>query len=157
MYYGPGRPGLYHWGMLTRRTALIAATLAPWPARSATLGFGGLYGSTTADGVQLTPGARALVGQRVTIPGFMAPALKPDADFFVLTRTPMSTCPFCTSGSDWPVDIVFVRLAHASDAIEPSYAITATGTLEWGARVDEETGFVSLVRLTDAVWNRVVS
>ena len=118
------------------------------------LGFGGLYGPTTADGVQLTPGARALVGQRVTIPGFMAPALKADADFFVLTRTPMSTCPFCSSGGDWPVDIVFVRLARASHAVEPSYAITATGTLEWGASVDEETGFVSLVRLTDAVWAR---
>lgn len=145
--------------MITRRTALLTAALTPWPAfrsaQAATLGFGGLYGPTTADGVQLTPGARALVGQSVTIPGFMAPALKPDADFFVLTRTPMSTCPFCSSGGDWPVDIVFVRLARASDAVEPSYAITATGTLEWGASVDEETGFVSLVRLTDAVWSRV--
>lgn len=146
--------------MITRRTTLLATLLASWVAprvalgRAATLGFGGLYGPMTVEGVQLTPGAHALVGQRVTIPGFMAPALKADADFFVLTRTPLSTCPFCSSGSDWPVDIVFVRLSHASDAVEPSYAITATGTLEWGAAVDEETGFVSLVRLTDATWSR---
>ena len=145
-------------GMIARRTTFLSLLTAPWTrARAATLDFSNLYGPTTAAGVQLTPGALALVGTRVTIPGFMAPALKPEADFFVLTRTPTSTCPFCNSGADWPVDIVFVRLSRASTPIEPSYAIITTGMLEWGPSVDEETGFVSLVRLTDAVWARVAS
>ncbi len=137
------------------RRALIAVLAGTaLPARADTLGFGTLYGPMTADGVQLTPAARALVGRRVTIPGFMAPPLKAEADFFVLTRTPLSTCPFCTSGADWPVDIVFVRLARAAEPAAPSYAITATGVLEWGASVDPDTGFVSLVRLVDASWSR---
>ena len=139
--------------MLKRRLLLLSPALLTRPARTATLPFGALYGTTTAAGVQLTPQAMALVGSRVTIPGFMAPPLKPEPDFFVLTRTPTSTCPFCSSGSDWPVDIVFVRLARAAVPVEPSYAIEATGTLEWGAAVDQETGFVSLVRLTAAVWS----
>lgn len=140
--------------VVVSRRSLIALPLLTWarPSAAATLGFGTLYGPITAAGVQLTPQALALVGQRVTIPGFMAPPLKPEPDFFVLTRTPTSTCPFCSSGADWPIDIVFVRLSQAAEPVEPSYAITATGTLEWGSAVDQETGFISLVRLTDAAW-----
>lgn len=40
-----------------------------------------------------------------------APAqLTAESDFFVLTRYPMSVCPFCSNAADWPVDIVLVRL-----------------------------------------------
>ena len=103
-----GRVRRYLTGMavVMSRRSLVALPLLTWarPSVAATLGFGTLYGPITAAGVQLTPQALALVGQRVTLPGFMAPPLKPEPDFFVLTRTPTSTCPFCTSGADWPVD-----------------------------------------------------
>ena len=55
--------------------------------------------------------AERLVGETVEIPGFMAPPLKPDASFFVLTKMPMAVCPFCNDEADWPRDIEFVRLA----------------------------------------------
>ena len=119
------------------------------------LGFAGLYGPVTAEGVQLSEGARGFVGRVVTIRGFMAPPLKAESDFFVLTRYPMSTCPFCSSGMDWPVDIVFVKLGGTAEAVEPSYGIAVTGRLETGMEMDASTGFVSLVRLVEARWRAV--
>ena len=38
----------------------------------------------------------------------MAPPLKAEADFFVLTKMPMAVCPFCNTAVDWPDDIVAV-------------------------------------------------
>lgn len=144
---------------MTRRGTLgLAAALASRPARAeapAWLSFAQLYGPVAADGIQLTPAARALVGHAVRMPGFMAPPLKAETDFFVLTRYPMSICPFCSNAADWPVDIVFVRLGRAAAPAEPSYAIEATGTLEAGPQVDADTGFVSLIRLVGATWRRV--
>ena len=144
---------------IPRRHALalgFAATLPP-PARAAAqdLSFAGLYGSSTADGTPLSPTAQALVGQPVTLRGFMAPPLKADTDFFVLTRYPMSTCPFCSNAADWPVDIVFVRLGRAAETMEPSYAIQVAGRLESGMQANPATGFVSMVRIVDATWRRV--
>ena len=140
-----------------RAFGLLGAALAlsSRPARAGTLAFAELYGPVTAEGIQLSPTAQALIGKGVTIAGFMAPPLKPEADFFVLTRYPMSTCPFCSSGADWPVDIVFVRLGRAADVVTPSYAIRVSGVLEFGMQVDPATGFVSLVRLVDASWQQV--
>ncbi len=142
--------------VLFRRSLLLALASVPAAAAApATLTFAGLYGPVTADGIQLAPAAQALVGARVNLTGFMAPPLKAESDFFVLTRYPMSICPFCSNAADWPVDIVLVRLGRAAETIEPSYAIEVTGLLEHGAKVDPDTGFVSLVRLTDATWRRV--
>ena len=142
----------------TRRT-LIAVGLAGLGARVAQAGqdlsFAGLYGPVTADGIQLTPAAQALVGRPVTLQGFMAPPLKAEASFFVLTRYAMSSCPFCSNAADWPVDIVFVRLGRAAEALVASYAIAVTGILEAGIKVDPDTGFVSLVRVVDATWRQV--
>ncbi len=147
------RPG-YTVAMLNRR--LLLASLIARPARAeTTLSFGTLYAPPTAAGIQLSPTAQALVGRAVTLQGFMAPPLKAESDFFVLTRYPMSTCPFCANAADWPIDIVFVRLGRASPLIEPSYAITVAGVLEAGMQADPATGFVSLVRVVDAVWRRV--
>ena len=141
---------------LSRRSTLTAlAGLATIAAGPATLTFASLYGPVTADGIQLTPIAQALLGRKVDLRGFMAPPLKAESDFFVLTRYPMSICPFCSNAADWPVDIVMVRLAAAAETIEPSYAIGVTGTLEHGMKVDQATGFVSLVRIVDATWRRV--
>lgn len=145
--------------MLTRRLLLLSALTAPAltaPARVETrLTFAALYAPLTATGIQLSAAAQSLVGQSVTLQGFMAPPLKAESDFFVLTRYPMSTCPFCSNAADWPVDIVFVRLGRGATALEPSYAITVSGTLEAGMQADPATGFVSLVRVTNADWKRV--
>lgn len=139
---------------LSRRLALALA-LVPSPLAAATLSFGNLYGPVTASGIALTPTAAALVGRRVELQGFMAPPLKAESDFFVLTRYPMSICPFCSNAADWPVDVVLVRLARSAETIEPSYAIAVDGVLEHGMKVDADTGFVSLVRIVDATWRRV--
>lgn len=142
---------------LSRRSALLGATsFVISAAAPAPLTFANLYGPVTADGIQLAPAAQALVGRKVDLRGFMAPPLKAESDFFVLTRYPMSICPFCSNAADWPVDIVMVRLGAAAETIEPSYAIDVTGTLEHGMKIDQATGFVSLVRLVDAVWRRVI-
>jgi hypothetical protein len=80
----------------------------------------------------------------------MAPPLKPDAKFFVLIKMPMAVCPFCETEADWPRDIVLVRLRERQDW-SFNRPIVTEGVLELGTEVDEETGFVSRVRLTDAV------
>jgi hypothetical protein len=96
--------------------------------------------------------ALALANSEVEVPGFMAPPLKPDATFFVLTKLPMAVCPFCNDGADWPTDIVLVRLKREQDWVDFNRPIVVTGTLELGIEIDEETGFVSKVRLTDAAY-----
>ena len=143
--------------MTLRRRAVLTALAYPAAARAAPsrLTFGGLYGPVTGTGIALSPAASALVGKRVSINGFMAPPLKAESDFFVLTRYPTSICPFCTNAADWPVDVIFVRLGRQAETIEPSYAIEVAGLLEHGAKMDPATGFVSLVRLVDAEWRRV--
>ena len=144
---------------LSRRGLLafgVGALLVPATSASAQeLAFAELYGPTTADGTPLSPAAQALVGRRVTLRGFMAPPLRAESDFFVLTRYPMSTCPFCSNAADWPVDIVFVRLGRAAETVSPSYAIAVSGTLDAGMQADPATGFVSMVRVVDATWRRV--
>jgi hypothetical protein len=94
--------------------------------------------------------ALALADQAVEIQGFMAPPLKPDAPFFVLTRRPMAVCPFCDNELDWPQDIVLVRLSSPQDWVDFNLPILVTGTLSLGTEIDAETGFVSRVRLLDA-------
>ena len=96
--------------------------------------------------------ALALANSEVEVPGFMAPPLKPDATFFVLTKMPMAVCPFCNDEADWPADIVLVRLKREQEWVDFNRPIVVRGTLELGTEIDEETGFVSKVRLTDATY-----
>ena len=105
-----------------------------------------LYGH----GAAFSDQALALNEQRVQIQGFMAPPLKPDADFFVLTKLPIAVCPFCDSELDWPNDIVLVRLRGRQDWVDFNQPIVVTGTLALGTEIDAATGFVSRVRLVDA-------
>ena len=105
-----------------------------------------LYGH----GAAFSDQALALNEQRVQIQGFMAPPLKPDADFFVLTKLPMAVCPFCDSELDWPNDIVLVRLRGRQAWVDFNQPIVVTGTLALGTEIDGATGFVSRVRLVDA-------
>ena len=80
----------------------------------------------------------------------MAPPLKAEADFLVLTKEPVSLCPFCSSDQDWPNDIILVRLAKRKDFVQSNTLIEVSGQLQIGSETDEKTGFVSLVRIVDA-------
>ena len=82
--------------------------------------------------------------------GFMAPPLKAEARFFVLTQIPMSLCPFCSSDADWPDNIVVIYLGRAQTFEQANRLIEVSGRLEVGSWTDPETGFVSLVRIVDA-------
>src|SRR5918997_3982340 len=135
--------------MLTRRTWLTAAlTLGvTTPALTALrVRMFELYN----DNNEFSPLAKELNGKRISMQGFMAPHLKVDSDFFILSNTPVETCPFCASEGDWMETIVFVRMRRKQEAVDPGTLIVAEGTLEIGPATDAETGFVSKVRLVDA-------
>ncbi len=94
--------------------------------------------------------AKDLQGKIVEIQGFMAPHLKVNSDFFILSNTPVETCPFCATEGDWIDTIVFVRMKKREEAVNPGRIIFTRGRLEIGPETDAETGFVSRVRLADA-------
>lgn len=140
----------------TRRqvmTLAAAFALVPANARAAAprLAFADLYARF---GV-ISDEAKALAGSEVEMRGYMAPPLKPEVTFFVLTKLPMSVCPFCESEAQWPDDIVLVRSASALDIVRYTELIRVTGRLEIGKEVDPDTGFLSLVRLVDARYQRL--
>jgi hypothetical protein len=95
---------------------------------------------------------RQLDGRRVLMRGFMAPPLKAEARFFVLTRTPLALCPFCSSDADWPSDIVVVYLDEKQTFVQSNTLIEVQGILSHGSWTDPETGFVSLLRLTGSAF-----
>ncbi len=135
--------------------AAVMVSPAPGLAQSAQpLSFNDLY-NAFGTGLKLTVKAQALVGKPVSIKGFMAPPLKAESRFFVLTRFPMSVCPFCSSEADWPSDIIVVYLTVPATAMQQALAISVTGRLEAGAQTDPETGFVSMLRLMEAEWQTV--
>ena len=111
------------------------------------LKFDDMYGKVSSLGIELSDKLKSLEGNPVVMEGFMAPPLKPTLNFFVLTRVPMSICPFCSSDADWPWDIVLVYLKEPVTALPFDRPIRVEGRLELGTKVDEETGFVSLVRI----------
>ncbi len=141
--------------MLTRRALVIltlATTLLPkaaWPITR--IRMSELYNH---DG-SFSPRAEELKGKRIAMQGFMAPHLKVDSDFFILSNTPVETCPFCASEGDWIDSIVFVRMRTKQEAVSPGSLINVEGTLEIGPATDEATGFVSKVRLVNADFRRV--
>ncbi|SEN58510.1 hypothetical protein SAMN04489859_101050 [Paracoccus alcaliphilus] len=106
-------------------------------------------------GRQLTDAAAALEGQAVQMTGYMAPPLKPEIDFFVLTRRPMSVCPFCETEAEWPIDIVLAFSEKPVEVVRYTDLIRVTGRFETGFDTDEETGFVSFLRLRDISYRRL--
>ena len=104
--------------------------------------------------MSFTPFAQQNDGVRVAIEGFMAPPLKADSNFYVLTNIPMAVCSFCSSEADWPNDILAVYAQRVVDTIPFNVKIITRGTLEPGTYTDPELGFVSRVRLVDAVQER---
>lgn len=142
--------------MLSRRRLLLAAIAAAAlpPVRSAraaeTVAFADLYEREAV----LTKKVEALNGESVEMTGYMAPPLKAEAKFFVLTSMPMSFCPFCETEAQWPDDIVLVLLDRPISAVPFNVRITVNGRLDLGFEKDEETGFVSLIRLEGARYER---
>ncbi len=98
--------------------------------------------------------AKRLAGKPVSMQGFMAPHLKVESDFFVLSNKPVETCPFCASEDEWIDTIVFVRMKKRQEAVRPGELIQVVGRLEIGPQTDAATGFVSRVRLVDATYQR---
>lgn len=132
-----------------RRTLLFSAPLflalsapralaAPEPLK-----FRELY----ARGRDLSEKTQALEGRQVEMIGYMAPPLKPEINFFVLTKLPMSTCPFCETEAQWPDDIVLAIADAPVSVVRYTDLIRVTGILETGFSIDAETGFVSFIRL----------
>ena len=97
-------------------------------------------------GLTLSDKLRSLDGKTVVIEGYMAPPLKPELDWFVLTRIRLEFCPFCSSTADWPDDIalIYVLDEPMRTTIQP---LRIEGRMEIGSAVDPETGMVSLVRI----------
>lgn len=128
--------------------AQAAPAWFPWFGEQVSdLDFREFYSSASPLGLEMSPKLKSLAGKKVRISGFMAPPLKPTLSFFVLTKVPMSICPFCSTDADWPDDIVLVKLVQPVTALPFDRPITVTGQLELGYQLDDETGFVSLVRI----------
>jgi hypothetical protein len=147
---------------MRRRTFLtmagIGLALLPCPRAfraGETVRFEEMYKTSGVLGLEMSDKLVALNGKPVEIAGFMAPPLKAETGFFVLTREPVSLCPFCNSDADWPSDIIVVYLRDGVRYTQTNRAITVSGTLEIGSKLDAKTGFVSLVRLIDADYHSI--
>jgi hypothetical protein len=151
----------------TRRAVLAAGAgiaaacvsgLASGRARAASfarLTFDDLYEASGVLGLRFSRQLLAAKGTMVTLQGYMAPPLRAESRFFVLTREPVSICPFCSSDAEWPTDIVVIYLVDAAAPTRFSDPISVTGRLEVGSWTDPETGFVSQIRLVDAAFRIV--
>jgi hypothetical protein len=149
----PRIPGFRGRSGLSRRSLLAAGLLAPFAgaARAAeTVSFADIAISDD----QFTAKARRLAGKPVEMRGYMAPPLKPEIDFFVLTSLPTAICPFCDAAASWPDDIVLIFLGRPVRALAYDRLIRVSGTLEIGTDTDTATGFVSRVRMRDSVYSR---
>ena len=139
--------------------ALFVSAMAPVAAVKAAsdlkLGFEEMYEGNPILGLQFSQKLKSFADKTVSVEGFMAPPLKPEADFLVMTREPVSLCPFCNSDQDWPDNIIVVYLSKKQEFVQPNRPIVVTGRLELGSFTDKETGFVSLVRLVDATFEVV--
>ena len=94
-------------------------------------------------------------GKVIAVNGFMAPPLKAESKFFVLTKMPMAVCPFCEPEADWPDDILAIYARRIVDVLPFNRRIIVEGRLELGGYSDPDTGFYSMVRLENATYRRV--
>ena len=133
----------------------IALSCLPTARAGERMQFEEMYKASGVLGLEMSDKLVALNGKPIEISGFMAPPLKAEAGFFVLTRQPVSLCPFCNSDADWPSDIIIVYLRDGARYTQTNRAITVSGTLEIGSKLDAKTGFVSLVRLIDADYHPI--
>lgn len=94
--------------------------------------------------------ARRREATQVAVTGYMAPPLKANTNFFVLTKRPMAVCPFCETEAEWPDDILAVYTRRIYDPVPFNREIVTKGELDLGTETDDETGFVSRVRIVNA-------
>lgn len=147
---------------LTRRKTLglmgaVPLVLSAGVSASAStkLGFNELYASFGVLGLEFSEKVKQLAGEQTAITGFMAPPLKAESDFFVLTEIPMALCPFCSTDADWPDNILVVYLDRQQTFVQFNRPIEAQGVLEYGPWRDPDTGFLSLLRLRQAAFKEV--
>ena len=112
------------------------------------------FANLVVRGDAFSESAQQLAGSEVEMKGYMAPPLKPEVSFFVLTQLPAAACPFCDSTAIWPDDIVVVYMRRRGRTVDYNDLIKVRGTLDIGAKTDQSTGFVSLVRLQNAEYRR---
>jgi hypothetical protein len=142
----------------TRRRAVLGGVAAVgalnWGAAGAEevrpLLFDQLYKSFGVRGYEFSDLVQRLAGKPVSVRGYMAPPLKAESSFFVLTREPLALCPFCQSDAEWPIDIIVIYLKGASPLVSAGEAVVVRGKLEIGSWTDPETGFVSQLRIVEA-------
>lgn len=139
---------------------LLAFLACLCPARfaradAAPLSFDELYSGGGVLGLRFSDKVTSLADRRVAIRGFMAPPLKAEASFFVLTREPVALCPFCQTDADWPDNILVVYLSSSQPFVQNNATIEVEGVLETGSWRDAETGFLSQLRLRDATFRKL--
>ena len=143
---------------LTRRRFTLGAALALLATRAKAaewIAFDTLYKSFGVRGFEFSDRVVALKGQEVTLSGYMAPPLRAESAFFVLTREPLAICPFCQSDADWPVDIVVIYLKGETPLVSAGAKIAVTGRLDIGSWTDPDSGFVSQIRIANASYRRI--
>jgi hypothetical protein len=133
------------------------APLPPATHNYPLLGFKDIYATVGAIGLRLGARAKDLAGEPVRIRGYMAPPDLEQGDFFVLTRAPIVTCPFCDPGTNWPDDMVLALLERDTRFVDPAQPIEVVGELELGAKLDLRTGAMRLVRLREARWQPIAA
>lgn len=104
------------------------------------------------NGTHLSELAKNSEGQYITIEGYMAPPLQAQSQFFVLTKMPLAVCPFCDAEADWPDDILAVYTKRIVKVKDFNVKIKVRGILRLGKHVDKDTGFLSMARLENAVY-----
>lgn len=135
--------------------SLVLLTLSLWllPAQVRalpSLTFEQFYSHVGVLGLEFSDEVKTLAGSEIEIKGFMAPPLKAESQFFVLTKMPMAMCPFCSSDADWPEDILVIYLSERQTFVQNNSMIRVKGKLEYGSWRDPETGFISQLRLRNA-------
>jgi hypothetical protein len=130
--------------------AMIALALVPGPVRGVDgpieLRFQDFYVDDFS--VTFSDKTKELAGKPVIVRGFMAPPLRSDGNFLVLTKDPVQLCPYCETDADWPRDTLVVYLKEGR--VQLGTRLRIAGTLELGSKTDPDTGFVSLIRLVNA-------
>ncbi len=130
-----------------------AAGAAEWArAEAERIDWEGLFASTGLFGIEIGA-AGALAGRPVELIGFMSPPMMAEADYFVLSRSPLPNCPFCVPAASWPDDIVVVHLLTPGvDIDHPNRAVAVRGILDLGECDSPAPGPSSHARLMSALW-----
>lgn len=118
---------------------------------AALLSFDDVFASTGMFGIELGPAAHAHDRRRVAMRGYLTGPILSDETHFVLSRSPLPHCPFCSNHNHWPDDAVVVAFDRsAPDLAHEAAEVCIRGTLVVG-ELHHEAGLTSNVRLLDAV------